>query len=353
MPARDLHDKPYDAGTKTKLTIYRSYVQAWLQVFLHAETYRGKPLQFFDFFAGPGEDALHVPGSPLILIEELLAQQFHLQNGNHEIRIFFNDRDSGKIGNLKRLCAERSLPWKPRFESLDFAAAFAKAQHEFQTAPALVFVDQNGLKHVTREIFNALTEAVTTDFIFFTASSFKHRFGDLLAPEIKMPADISYVEVHRVLADVYRSWAPPGVFIGHFSIRKDSNIYGLIFGSHHWRGMQKFLDIAWKLDSACGEADYEIEQDVGQGLIDFERGTTGFKKRKVELFQEALFREILAGVHKSDSAVFLHCLTNGFQPRAAKDVYSKLRNGGLLKNARDHFPRYSADAMKQPRDFQL
>jgi three-Cys-motif partner protein len=353
MPARDLHDKPYDEGTKTKLTIYRSYVQAWLQVFLHAAAYRGKPLQFFDFFAGPGEDALHVAGSPLILIEELLAQRLHLENGNHEIRIFFNDRDSEKIRNLKRLCAQRSLPWIPRFESLEFASAFVKAKDDFKAAPSLVFVDQNGLKHVTREVFNAFTEAVTTDFIFFTASSYKHRFGDLLAPEIKMPSDTSYLEVHRVLADVYRSWAPAGVFIGHFSIRKDPNIYGLIFGSHHWRGMQKFLDIAWKLDSTCGEADYEIEQDIGQGLIDFERGTTGFKKRKVELFQEALSSEIVAGVHKSDGDVFLHCLTNGFRPRAAKEVYAKLRNDGFLKNARDQFPRYSAEAMKQPRKLLL
>lgn len=353
MPARDLHDKPYDGGTKTKLTIYRSYVQAWLQVFLHAEAYRGKPLQFFDFFAGPGEDANHVAGSPLILLEELLAQRFNLQSRDHEICIFFNDHDPEKIRNLKRLCAERSLPWNPRFESLDFAEAFEKARPEFEATPSLVFVDQNGLKHVTREIFNALSGAMTTDFIFFTASSFKHRFGDLLAPDIKLPANISYLEVHRALADVYRRWAPPRVFIGHFSIKKDTNIYGLIFGSHHWRGMQKFLDIAWKLDGTCGEADYEIEHDVGQGLIDFEQGTTGFKKHKLELFQEILSREILAGVYKSDSEVFLHCLTNGFQPRAAKDVYIGLRVAGLLKNARDRFPRYSPEAMKQPRQFEL
>ena len=83
MPTRDLHDKPYDEGKKTKLKIYRSYVQAWLQVFLHAEAFRGKPLQFFDFFAGPGEDANHEPGSPLILIKELLAEQLNLQQRNH------------------------------------------------------------------------------------------------------------------------------------------------------------------------------------------------------------------------------------------------------------------------------
>jgi hypothetical protein len=46
VPARDLHIKPFDEGTKTKLEIYRGYVRAWLQVFLHAEAFRGKPFQF-------------------------------------------------------------------------------------------------------------------------------------------------------------------------------------------------------------------------------------------------------------------------------------------------------------------
>src|SRR5438105_14528078 len=109
MPVRDLHHKPFDEGTKTKLKIYRSYIRAWLQVFLHADAFRGKPLQFFDFFCGPGEDATGEPGSPLILIDELLAQRANIEQRDHEIHIFFNDKDPEKIKNLKRLCSERSL----------------------------------------------------------------------------------------------------------------------------------------------------------------------------------------------------------------------------------------------------
>ena len=40
------------------------------------------------------------------------------------------------------------------------------------------------------------------------------------------------------------------MFIGHFSIKKKANIYGLVFGSHHWRGMQKFLEIVKVTDAA-------------------------------------------------------------------------------------------------------
>jgi three-Cys-motif partner protein len=126
VPKRDLYRKPFDDGTKTKLEIYRRYVRAWLQVFLHSEKFRGKPLQFYDFFAGPGEDSRGEPGSPLILIGELLAERSNIKQGGHDIRIFFNDQDSAKIGSLRQLCMKKSLPWQPRFESLDFGDAFKK-----------------------------------------------------------------------------------------------------------------------------------------------------------------------------------------------------------------------------------
>jgi hypothetical protein len=353
VPARDLHDKPFDEGTKTKLEIYRSYVRAWLQVFLHAEDFRGKPLQFFDFSCGPGQDSTGELGSPLILIEELLAEQARITERGHDIRIFFNDQDKAKIDNLKQLCAARSLPWQPRFESLDFTDAFRKAQSEIGKGPSVVFIDQSGVKHITRAVFNVLTQAGTTDFLFFTASSSKRRFGDLLAPEITLPKNVPYADVHRVVADKYREWAPMGIFIGHFSIKKKANIYGLVFGSGHWRGMQKFLEIAWKLDPKCGEADYEMEADTVQGQFYFDQGRPGFKKRKAELFQEKLAALIRSRELKTDAEVFLHCLTNGFLPSVARDVYIRLRDERVLKNAQAAFPRCFADVMKSPRRIEI
>jgi three-Cys-motif partner protein len=353
VPARDLHIKPFDEGTKTKLQIYRSFVRAWLQVFLHAEDFRGQPLRLFDFFCGPGEDSTGEPGSPLILINELLAVRTEIEQRGHNIRIFFNDQDTNKIQNLKQLCSKKSLAWQPRFESLDFADAFQKVQSEIGQSPSLVFIDQNGVKHITRDVFNVLTKAATTDFIFFIASSAKWRFGELLAPEIELPENVPYTDVHRVLADRYREWATKGMFIGHFSIKKKANIYGLVFGSHHWRGMQKFLEIAWKLDSACGEADYEMEADTAQGQLYFEQGKSGFKKRKIEVFQDKLAELITSRSLGTDKDVFLHCLTNGFLPRVAKDVYIRLRAAGVLKNSRATLPRYSVDAMKSPRTIEI
>src|SRR5260370_41821238 len=117
--------------------------------------------------------------------------------------------------------------------------------------------------------------------------------------------------------------------------------------------MLKVLEIGGKLDASCGEADYELEQDTGQGIMDFEHGTTVFRKRKVEAFQERLKDQIASRRLRTDDAVFLCCLENGFLPRVTRDVYIRLRDDGILKNPKDTFPRYSADAMAAPRKIDI
>lgn len=353
MPTRDLHNKPFDAGTRTKLAIYRSYVQGWLQVFLHTTKFAGQPLQFFDFFCGPGVDSKGVAGSPLILLEELTRQQKLIQASNREIRILFNDADSKKVDKLRSLCSERQFRWKPQFESREFTAAFSKFKVNIGQVPSFVFIDQGGVKHVTPQVFKSIMSRDAIDLIFFVASSSKRRFGDLLAPEIAYPENVPHLNSHRVLAETYRQFAPKNTFIGHFSIRKGSNIYGLVFASHHWLGMYKFLEVAWKLDSECGEADYQLEADTIQGEMDFELGKAGFKKRKVETFEQNLAQLIESQELATDRDVFLHCLIGGFLPRTAKNVYSELHKRGILKNTRRSFPRISVAVMKEARKIEL
>jgi hypothetical protein len=117
--------------------------------------------------------------------------------------------------------------------------------------------------------------------------------------------------------------------------------------------MQKFSEIVWKLDPISGEADYEMEADTAQGQLYVDGGKPGFKKRKTELFQDELSQLISCRQLKSDADVFLHCLKNSFLPRVAKDVYIRLRDAGVLKNARATFPRYSADVTKSARKLEV
>lgn len=341
----DHHDEPFDDGTKVKLFIYKSYLQAWLQVFIHTNRFAGKPLQFFDFFSGPGEDAQGHPGSPVILMKELEANRTLIESKGRQITIFFNDYDEAKAGRLRQLCRERKYHWSPTVVAKDFTEAYAGYAASIGRGPSLVFLDQFGVKFVTQQIFTEIAQKPQTDLLFFFASGHQRRFDGEFSNELHVPMDTPYTLAHRVVADQFRKWAPPGYFVGSFSIKKGSNIYGLIFGSGHALGMYKFLQTAWSIDPKTGEANFEIEADYAQGSL-----FDGFKPTKLELMRDDLVALIRARKLMTDGQVVLHCITGGVLPgRVAPEVYKQLKSEGTLKTSKTSLPRYSDDALSEPR----
>jgi three-Cys-motif partner protein len=98
--AIDLHRKPFDEGTKVKLSLYKNYMQEWLPVFLR----KGSAFQninIFDFFCGPGKDDEGQKGSPLITID-ILNQYFEqIKDLGISVSLYLNDSRKRKIRKLK------------------------------------------------------------------------------------------------------------------------------------------------------------------------------------------------------------------------------------------------------------
>jgi three-Cys-motif partner protein len=339
MPRIDHHDGPYDEGTRKKLEIYTDFLRAWLQVFLHTPSVPG-PLRFFDFFAGPGGDKLNTLGSPLILMEELKRNHDLIARTGRQVRILFNEFKGPKYEALRAAVAERDYPFEPTIQSKEFHDAFEAHKAEIGLSPSIVFMDQCGVKFVTREIFQYLASLPTTDVVFFFASSSQRRFSTQFSNEIHVDKSTPHLEVHRKVAAYFRSWAPKEYFVGHYSILKGSNVYGLIFGSRHPRGMDKFLSA-----NSGEEANYEIEADTLQE--DFFRG---HRLTRVEALAKDIEERIRKGEFRTDAEVVLHCLSEGIlQSRVAPKVYVRLREQGVLCHTRGNQPRSSYDAIKEPR----
>ena len=68
-------------------------------------------------------------------------------------------------------------------------------------------------------------------------------------------------DTHRAVVEHYRHLAGGRIFFGSFSIKKGANIYGLIFGSAHPLGIEKFLRVCWKVDPVRGEANFDIDDE--------------------------------------------------------------------------------------------
>lgn len=340
------HELPFDGGTQTKLFIYKSYVEAWLQVFIHTSSFAGRPLQFFDLFSGPGQDADGKPGSPIILLDELQKHRALITSKGRAIAVTFNDHDRGKSAELKQLCQDRLYAWQPNIMSEEFEAAYTRVSQSIGAGPSLVFLDQFGVKFVTKKIFQEIAMRPQTDLLFFFASSHQRRFNDEFSNDLHVSLDVPYTHAHRVVADQFRQWAPKGYFVGHFSIKKGSNVYGLIFGSGHALGMYKFLQIAWGVDAQTGEANFPIEANCAQGDM-----FLGYQKTKLELMTEELIEKITAREFTTDGQVVLHCIFAGILPsKVVSAVYKKLKEDGTLAHTRDCMPRASYHAIAEPRN---
>jgi three-Cys-motif partner protein len=334
----DFHNRPYDAGTATKLRIFELYAQEWIPVFLAPAQPRFKEAHVFDFFCGPGSDVTGAYGSPLRILSQLRDYHRRGMAGWSKVRIVVHlfDEDEKKVGRLASLV--QSAEWKiPGVEIDCRPLVFQKALLEHQglladsQAAKLLIIDQCGVDEVSDEVFRRLITLPITDFIFFLSSSTLHRFRNHPAIKQKIDKPEDSYDVHRTAVDYYRKLIPANAkfFLGSFSIRKRSNIYGLIFGSHHPLGIHKFLQVAWTNDEIAGEANFDIDRDniqPGEGLLPLDV----MRPNKVREFEESLDAALRAGRMKSEADVARFCIEAGMTCQHSAPVLMRLKGKRII-----------------------
>ncbi len=331
---RNLFRKPFDEGTIDKLQIFEDYFKEWLPVFVARQEIIWNEIQIFDLFAGEGTDINGVLGSPMRILNILNDNADIILRNKIKIRIVVNEYEKEKyeilVKNLE-LIANRTL-YTLEYYNEDFTAVFNRYFESMRLTANFLFLDQNGIKQITEEIFTKLIYLKQTDFLFFISSSYIKRFSEV--DEFKKYLGItkqdlegkSYYHVHRVVLDYYRSKIPAGknYFLAPFSIKKPSGIYGLIFGTNHTLGIEKFLHVCWKRDKLTGEANFDIDEEK----IDIQRPSL-FQEynipKKIQLFELSLRVNILEKALISDLDVYLYCLEDGFLPRHANKVLNEMK----------------------------
>ena len=269
--AKDFHNKPFDDETILKLQIFQGYIREWLPVFLSGRNFSS--IYILDFFAGPGKDLNGQEGSPLIILDEVkkyLSDPKLPHADKVSIHLFFNDDDYDKVLSLqKEIASKEKSSVKIEITNNEFQQAFnnRKLLLGSSSAAKLIILDQSGIKQITDDTFNELINFPATDFMFFISSSTLKRF--LSVEEVRQyfpnmsPTEIKEVpatDVHRFVCQYYQKLVPSGkdFYLAPFSIKKRSNIYGIIFGTGILRGLEKFLRVCWNQDNVSGEANYHI-----------------------------------------------------------------------------------------------
>ena len=338
MPGRNLHAKPFTEETLAKLRIFENYTQEWIPTFVMSGF---TEICIFDFFAGTGYDIIGNPGSPIRILEQVAKNSKIFFDKNTKVNLYFNEFVTDKYESLVLACKsyidnspalaalEKVRKLNVVYYNRDFAELFQELLPTIQSEASLVFLDQNGIKFIGDEYFIPLTNTQKTDFLYFIASSYANRFKE--TDEFKKYIDFkptpdengSYNNIHNELVAYLRQRIPllSGVKLYPFSIKKGRNIYGIVFGSSHPRGVEKFLRTAWKENPENGEANFDIHNDE-LGTIDL---FNGVKLTKIELFQSEFKKEVLNGRIRNNQQAFDFTLDKGHIPQHAADVMKRLK----------------------------
>lgn len=349
----DINKKTFDKKTLLKLDIFRECFREWFPVFLHNNFIDS--IYIMDLFAGSGTDADGNPGSPLILLDEVRGTDssfcYQAEKIKKNIRFWFNEAMPSKAGNLKmnvssfirkckHNCNLRACYFEDKinitsmkFETILDSENFTKIASNKKFGKFLV-LDQYGFKQISERVFERLIEFPSMDFIFFVSSSSIRRFKEHDA--VKKYIDIAKIDFdettpklsHQQIANYYRSLIPVDkeYYIHHFSILKGSNRYGLIFGSGHTYGMEKFLTVCWRKDKYAGESDELINDDWGSNTL-FEGIEPPQKKRIVK---EDIQQRILKGNISDNKTGLKYALQCGCLGDVYCDAVEELLSAGKI-----------------------
>jgi three-Cys-motif partner protein len=335
----DLHKKPFDSGTIAKLDIFEDYAKAWLPTFIMAGVRR---VAIFDFFAGQGYDIAGVPGSAMRILKTIKGQIGNIEQRRTTIDLYLNEFDFKKYGLLQSACNE-FLIQNPsvanavtiHYSQDEFAVVFARLLERIGTVPSLVYLDQNGIKAIAPEYFQALETKPKTDFLYFVSSSYFWRFGQSIEFKAYLDLDVSiakqdpYRFIHRHVIDQIRKGLPIGtkLMLYPFSIKKGANIHGIIFGATHPLAVDKFLRIIWKKNDTNGEANFDIDEDYSKTQPDL----WGRKKlTKLEAFEKNFREKVVNGEISNNSDALRFAYSEGHIGSHADAVLRKMKSEGLV-----------------------
>ena len=329
--AANFHKRPFDEGTVTKLQIFELYAREWLPVFLSGQKSPRASIHIFDFFSGPGIDSVGQLGSPLRLLNQLKIYRQLPGWKSVSVHLHFFDKSSAKTQELKAQIALRDLELpKLNFDirAIAFEQAFPESEAILldEQAAKLVFIDQCGVDQVTPQVFQTLVSSPTCDFLFFLSSSTLHRFHEHPAIKQRIVRPNDYFHVHRAAVQYYRSLIKESrpYFLAPFSIKKNSNIYGIIFGSAHPLGIDKFLQVAWDNDQISGEANFDIdrenirEEEILLPLAEM-------RPNKIAAFESELEHLLRDGRLADELQVMRVCFEHGVKRQHATPVLTKLK----------------------------
>lgn len=356
--AKNINDRPFDEATLLKLEIFKECFKEWFPVFIHIQYV--ERIYIYDFFAGSGADVNGTHGSPLILLDvakgENLRYCSSVKDNKKKVTFIFNEKEPTKhqkkynllISNTEKFianccrdnCNDSNCVYDRFCTNKNFKEGFNSMDSRFHAIlnnkkyAKFILLDQYGFSQVDEDIFLTLVNSPITDFIFFISSSYIKRFKE--HSNTKKYIDTQNIEFdernarkcHITIAEYFEHLIPPNIeyYINHFTIQKGPNYYGLIFGTNHTLGMEKFLKVCWDRDSKAGESNCNTQADFSDDSL------FGFmESNKISNIKDDIQNKIYSGKIKDNISGLKYALKKRCLPKVFSEVVKELEKMNILK----------------------
>ncbi len=334
--AKDFDKQPYDEASLTKLDIFEQYLAGWLPIYI--KDTNTKRVMIWDFFAGSGQNARGAAGSPLRILRTLEKYRELIFANNIAIDIVLNETSQKKHQELEQSVNELfdATSWNNKvcvsMRNEEFHALFRREYAQIKQQPNLLFINPWGAKELAGDIFQMLIGLDKTDFLFFISASAMKRFArrpefPTYFPNIDpaIVADAKHQELHRIVLNYYKAKIPTSneTRLYPFTLKKESHIYGLIFGSKNPLGVEKFLDVAWDKKGSDGEVNFDINQDLEKQQRALSSRTKQLSKRVV--FEKRLEAYINECGELTNRDVYYFTLGHGHPRVHARELIARLK----------------------------
>ncbi len=333
---KQFHETSFDQPTLDKLALFEASFTRWLAVAANNKDFNG-PIQIFDLFSGPGCDAGGIPGSPLIICKVIASFSKMLIENSKKIVLVFNDKCEKKIAELEAKLESYNfleVPVDVQFHNSEFKDLIGGLIPRLKVEKSFnyVFLDQFGVDEVNDSLFKILYSIPRVDLLFFIAASFLTRFGTT-----KYFTSVGFIEAEKLrnlpshellrgIAGKFKKLVPKDkdYFMAPFSLKKGANVYGLIFGSSHIKGLIQFNEACWKVSKLTGNTNWVTKDEKHleseqQSYFDNVNQTN-----RLSMFEKEMEKEIL-NKHLCDNLdIFYFTVIRGFKLKHAKDLWKKL-----------------------------
>lgn len=344
MSSIDLHSRPFDPGTIAKLEIFEDYAQAWIPTFVMSKV---PEIHIFDFFSGPGYDKNGIKGSPIRILDKIYDFIELIQQKGVKVVVHFNEFEPNKKAQLKYQKLSENIDVylenhrqlmrhvKVQKYNKDASALIGDLSHLISKYPSLVFLDQNGIKFISQKFLSFLENIEKCDCLFFVSSSYFKRLGK--TNEFRRVLDFSDEELNEMkFSHVHRSVVEKvklqlsktkGLKLFPFSIRKGSNIFGIIFTSKSYAAVDKFLKIGWNRNKINGEADFDIDEDLSKAQLNL---FSPPKLTKIESFKQELRELIRDRKIRNNEEALKYTYRTGNLYRHANEAVKAMKKENLI-----------------------